>query len=324
VSATPAQTRRSPGFTLIEVLAVVLLTGIVLAVAIDFYRDLAHASQAAVVRAGNARRAAVLLDRVARDLQSAVLVKKPQGTDPLADPWIFLAEADQTDLGADRIKFVSRGRRPRSTESPESDLEMVAWILDRGPDDELELRRWSQPNLPEGLDRSFPPRDDTETVATDLAAFGVRFQADDGSWVSRWDSSTLTNASQLPVAAEISVTLYEDADSDATDGPYLRRVLLPLRPLDLDQQLAAGGAGGQGQEARSDEAADADGDGNPDTSDTTPGCVTVAVCLSRHPEILNALGNSPVDQAAIQSVSGQCASSFAGAFPIAIPPDCMQ
>jgi prepilin-type N-terminal cleavage/methylation domain-containing protein len=53
-----ARTRRH-GFTLIEVLAVLLLTSLVMGVAIDFYRDLSQASSEAVVRARTARRAVV-------------------------------------------------------------------------------------------------------------------------------------------------------------------------------------------------------------------------------------------------------------------------
>jgi prepilin-type N-terminal cleavage/methylation domain-containing protein len=250
-----ARTRRR-GFTLIEVLAVLLLTSLVMGVAIDFYRDLSQASSEAVVRARNARRAVVLLDRVARDLEAAVLLKKPGAVDPLYHPWIFLAEADDPDLGAQRLKFVSRGRRPRSPETAESDLQMVAWMLEPSDRNDFELRRWSSPQLPESRDLSFPSRDDSEPVAGRIASFGVFLIGEDGAPVARWDSSALVESSELPHSAEIQVSFYTDDDTDEIDGPYVRRVTLPLRALDIEQQLEAAGVLVAGR--------DADGDGVPD------------------------------------------------------------
>ncbi len=259
---------RRRGFTLIEVLAVLLLTSLVLGVAIDFYRDLTQASTEAAERTRNTRRAVVLLDRVARDLEAAVLIQKPGPVDPLLHPWIFLAEADDPDLGAQRLKFVSRGRRPRSPETAESDLQMVAWMLERSDRDDFELRRWSSPQLPESRDLSFPNRDDSELVADRIASFGVFLIGEDGSSVARWDSSALVESSELPRAADIQVSFFVDDESDAVDGPYQRRVTLPLRTLDLEQQLEAAGVVVAGRDADGDgvpdDEQDADGDGRPD------------------------------------------------------------
>jgi prepilin-type N-terminal cleavage/methylation domain-containing protein len=315
---------RRRGFTLIEVLAVVLLTGIVLAVAIDFYLDLSRASQSAVDRTRNARRAALLLDRVARDLEAAVLVRKPQALDPQRHPWLFLAEADSPSGGAGRLKFVTRGRRPRSVEAAESDLEMVAWMLEPGASNDFELRRWSSPQLPPGLDRAFPSADQSETVAGGIASFGVRLLGDDGQWTGRWDSSTLVASSELPLAAEISVSLFAHADTDTQDGPYVRRVLLPLRPLDLEAQLEAGGAAnGVADRDGQSEGEDLDGDGEPDTPAQEAGCVTVAQCLQENPGLQQTLSEAPADiQALVQGSLGQCARDFAAVAPV--PASCLQ
>jgi type II secretory pathway component PulJ len=308
--------RRRGAFTLLEMIVVVMLTAIVLTVAIDFYRNLSRASQAAMVRAAGARRAAVLLDRVARDLEATVLLQKPKDVDPIAFPWIFLAEADSADAGADRLKFVTRGRRPRSPDLAESDLEMVVWMLVSGPGDGLELRRWSTPYLPDRLDRSFPAADDTQIVASGIAAFGIRLMGGDGEWVSRWDSSTLATSSELPLAAEIRVSFVGASDTDPPDGPYVRRVLLPLRPLDLEQQLAGGAnappGGGQGQDQNGDQSSTDDGSGDQQAGQET-GCVTVGQCLQRNPQLQSQLsGLQPEIQDVVQGSLGACASTFAG------------
>ena len=59
--------KRHAAFTLIEVLAVVLLTGIVISIALSFYLDLSRASNRAAEQTRGTRRAATLLDRIARD-----------------------------------------------------------------------------------------------------------------------------------------------------------------------------------------------------------------------------------------------------------------
>lgn len=321
--------RSQRGFTLIEMLAVVFLTAVVLTVAIDFYLDLSRASNAAVEKTRHVRRAAVLLDRVARDLESAVLIKKPADTDPLAHPWLFLAEADDPTAGAERVKFVSRGRQPRDSQRPESDLEMVAWMLVAGDDGDLALRRWSAPQLPDRLDRSFPPLEESERVADGLASFGIRLLGDDGQWVGRWDSSQLAGSSELPTAAEISVAFLPEIEGQEEEPAFVRRVLLPMRPLDLEKMLAANGeAAGQPTEG------DQDGDGVPDEEDPDfepdeqaeegeEGCVTVGECIARHPELLQAVQAFGVEPETIQSVSGQCARNFAAQLG-SFAPDCLQ
>jgi type II secretory pathway component PulJ len=317
--------RSAGGFTLLEVLAVVLLTGVVLTVAINFYLNLSKASLAAMDGSQRARRAAVLLDRVARDLEATVLVKKPAELDPLAHPWLFLAEGDATDAGAERLKFVSRGRHPRSPTAPESDLEVVVWTAERGAHQDLELRRWSSPALPPGLDRSFPTPDETDLVAAGVAEFGVRLMSEKGEWVTTWDSSSLEASGDLPVAAEIRISFYL-GDTNARDGPYVRRVLLPLRPLDLEKLLAVNGPGGPGQSTTNgqdskDQTDNGGGSPTQQASQDRNNCVTVAACLARHPEI-NPAAFGPEIQAVVNGSMGSCASDFAATGMA--PADCLQ
>jgi hypothetical protein len=315
-------------------LAVIFLMSIVLFVAVDFYLDLSRASNAAAEGTRNARRAVMLLDRVARDLEGAVLLRKPEDLDPMAFPWLFIADADSPEAGADRVKFVRRGRRSSASAVAESDLEMVAWIVADGPDGDLEVRRWSWPQLPLSLERDFPSVDDTDLVAGGIASFGIRFQGDAGAWTGRWDSTTMVDSSELPSAAEIEVAFRTGPNEDDVDGPYIRRVLLPLRPLDLAAQLAAasgedGGNGLPGDEDADgipDEVDDVDDDGddgpgpsaNPDgdTADSGDGGgMTVQQCLAAHPEIAALVRAQPGGSEALDSVMDQPARNFAGMFP---------
>jgi prepilin-type N-terminal cleavage/methylation domain-containing protein len=327
--------RLRSGFTLLEVIAVVLLTGILISFTTSFYLDLSAQSRAAVTKARNARRAVVLLDRVARDLESAMLVKKPSELDPLLHPWLFLAEADDPDHGAQRLKFSSRGHRPRSPQAAESDVEMVSWLLTQGESGrDFELRRWSSPHLPPGRDLAFPSLEDSDPVASGIAEFGVFLIGEDGERVARWDSSVLTESSELPLAAEIQVSLFADEESDAVVGPFVRRVALPLRPLDLEAQLEAAGAsvpGGVDSDGDGipDAEEDEDGDGIPDGedddvagSDGSGEGMTVAECMAANQELVAQL--DAATRAVLESMGSQSVKDVAPLAGGFLPPNCNQ
>ena len=331
--------RAAAGFTLLEMLAVIFLMSIVLFVAINFYLDLSLASKAATDQTRSVRRAVVLLDRVARDLEGAVLLKKPKERDPEAFPWLFIADSESSDAGADRVKFVRRGHHPNAASAAESDLELVSWIITPGADGEgdLELRRASWPQLPESLDRTFPTAENSDLVAAGLASFGIKFQGEDGEWTGRWDSTTLAGSSQLPMVAEIEVSFRTGPGAEDIDGPYRRRVLLPLRPIDLEEQLAAAAAGGpaganprdqdgDGKDDETGEPVEPDGENaNPDQADSEEGGgpKTVQSCLAAHPELQAQLDANPQVASIIESLKGQPASSLAGNSFIQVPADCL-
>lgn len=321
--------RRRAGFTLIEMLAVILLMGLVVTASVNFYLQLSRESNAVAERARASRRATALLDRIAQDLEQAVLLVKPAEVDPLDHPWLFLAEVETSDLGADRIKFVSRHHQPRSTSVHEADLAVISYLTEPAGDDGFRLLRWSSPQLPENLDRRFPrdEDDDANLLADDVASFGVRFLGEDGGWKETWDSSSIVDSSRLPVAAEIQVALYESPDSDVVAGPYSRQVLLPLRPIDLQALINPEGAKAdtsdedkkdeeneeQADESTEKTTADAEADQKKE-----PECITVSQCVARHPELVEQVSQfSDV----VNLVGDQCASNFATVVPI--PGDCL-
>lgn len=295
-------------FTLIEMLVVVLFTGLVLSFAANFYLDISVASQAALERTVGLRRATSVLDRVTRDLEAASLIKKPDAVDPLEHPWLFLAEASGRGVGADRLKFQARNHRPRAALGHESDLMVIAYWLAPAEDGEsLDLLRWTSPQLPESLDRSFPRRDDpgVEVLASEVAVFGVRLQDDSGAWVDVWDSSTLVRSSQLPIAAEVSVALLPEQPepeelAPEPPVPYQRSVLMALRPLDLEETL---GAEAEGGEEEGEDLA----------------CVTVNECASRNQALVDQyLSQNPQLAEILESIGGQCWKDHAASLPVPV------
>jgi prepilin-type N-terminal cleavage/methylation domain-containing protein len=315
---------RRAGFTLIEMMAVALLTAVVLAAAANFYIHLSGASRDAVEGVRADRRAVAVVDRVSRDLENAVLLKKPPDVDPLAYPWLFLAEAEGP-LGAERLKFVSRGRLPRVSALRESDLEMVGyWLEDRG-DGSFTLLRWSAPHLPDQLVRDFPADDDpgVSVLAEGVAAFGVELVGETGDWVANWDSSQLVESSELPLAARVSVQLLPEAP-DGTPLPVddpgqpeggpevvMREVLLPLRPLDLESlRNPDAKKGDEDKDQDDDTEGDSDGDSAADGSSQ---CTTVGQCLAAHPEITKGLDS--VTRGILANMAGDCVKDVAVPLP---------
>ncbi len=277
---------RRDGFTLIEVLAVMALTGLVLGLALDYYMDLSYASQRATERTREIRQATAVLDRVARDLESAMLIAKPEELDPLLHPWLFLGESHYSDTGADHVKFVTRNHRARSNQSHESDLAVVSYTVRRNDDDRLELLRTSIPRLPESLDREFPLYDSddlTPLLLDGLASFGILFLSEGGDWISEWDSSQLAQSGELPRAVEIQLALAPEVDDDGFDSldeeeptVYRRRVLLPVRPRQLADLLDPTRAGGTGAGQTDEDDEDAE---NGENGDQVACGLTVISCL---------------------------------------------
>lgn len=259
--------RRSDGFTLMEVIAVVLLTTILFVGAITYYTELSTRSNQAAETTRQWRHATALLDRVAMDLERAYMVKKPDALDPIDHPWLFVAESRYADAGADQVKFTARRPVDLATEGPRGDIAVVSYVI-RGSDeweDEYELRRSHVPGLPSGREREFPRADETLLVADGIAEFRLRFLDGAGTWHERWDSTQLEHTGSLPVAAEIEIAFVPPPDREEPLVPTLRReVTLPLPAIDMET-LADPEAYGldSGEEGEDEEAGE---------DDDTPAC----------------------------------------------------
>lgn len=269
-----ASPRLHSGFTLIEVLAAVLLTSVVVGVAVAFFINLTNATNTATARTREIRHAVAILDRIARDLEAAYLIEKAPEVDPLDHPWIFIAEGRYSGEGADHLKFITRNHRPDQSDGHASDVALVSYAVveEEGSEPGLfTIRRWSAPSLPDGVDRGFPAEEneDAMVLAEGLRSFDVRFMRTGGAWTEEWDSSQLQESGDLPIMAEIRVSLAsEDLDrlnEDEEPRIYMRRVLLPLRPIPLPQLIETHIAAVTGTEGR-----DLDGDGEPDEEQTQP------------------------------------------------------
>ena len=280
--------RRVQGFTLIEVLAAVFLTALVMTVAITFFVDLSDATDAATHKARRGRQALAVVDRVARDMEAAYLRAKPDDVDPLYHPWFFVATSTAGDDGASRVQLITRNHRPRNALDHGADVALVTWMLEpaeNGPG--YELLRAVEPGLPRGQPGEFLSADDERfmLVAEGVESFSMRFMGEEREWLEEWDSSLLEQSSQLPRAAEIQIAYLDElraARSDFDDfgfgeepsdpERYVRHVLIPMRPVDVDAILEDHLAAIDGQQPSNDDP-DEDEDGaDPSESDGQEQC----------------------------------------------------
>ncbi len=272
--------RRHSGFTLIEMLAVIFFTVVVTASVATYYVQFMRSSTSLQERTRNTRRAVAILDRVARDLEGAFLMVKPEEMDPIEHPWLFLGESRDSDTGSESIKFISQSQALRASAARRSPLGQIAYVAAKSDDGDLALFRWSASGLPEELDRRLPREGDEGVLlmSEGLQRFGVRFMTEDGDWEDEWDSSTLERSGELPIAAEIEVALTNLADPEGEPiGPFKRRVLIPLRPIsreELKGELSSNGG-------------EDDGDGEEQ-------CLTVGQCLlNPSPDMVRLFQDNP-------------------------------
>jgi len=254
------------GFTLMETLAAVLITSLVVTFALGSYVQIADTAEMATQRLRDDLHATTILDRITSDLESAVLLVAPEGVDPLQHPWYFVSESHDTFDGADALRFIGRKSRSYQGDQHSSDFAQIAYQVETDENGLQTLYRWMAPGLPDRYELGFPPIDDPRSfvLGEGLSGFTLRFSNGDGEWVDAWDSTLLTQSSLLPVSVEIAFDMGPpDPERDVAAGPrFQRRVVLPMLPLDLAGMIASAKdvvAGGTG--ATDDDGEDAaDGD----------------------------------------------------------------
>ncbi|HIL02099.1 MAG TPA: prepilin-type N-terminal cleavage/methylation domain-containing protein [Myxococcales bacterium] len=276
---------RQPGFTLIEVLAAVFLTSMVITFAVSFYIDLANLSQRAIARTRENLQAASALDRIGRDLANTAFWLKAEEDDPFTHPWSFQAESRFSFDGSDTIRFNTRSKSPGEGTFHDSDLLQVVYQVTSEEDGSLTLFRWSSPGLPVAYEGGYPSVDDERSfvVSEGLGSLTLRFLGSGGEWVSSWDSSQLENSEALPIAVEIDISIWNEEDSenwnDEDKKHFTKQVVLYQRPVDLNEMIrkrdeaeananqAGGGLASNQRRANGESSRDGSDPNNPNAND---------------------------------------------------------
>jgi type II secretory pathway pseudopilin PulG len=291
--------RQTLGFTLIEIMAAVFLTSIVMALAISFQVSLGRGTSAARERLRYQRQAVTLLDRVARDLAGAYFIARADQTEATDHPWIFLAD-DLTGDGSssaksNAVKFVTRNYQPQSLEEHASELAVTSYFLAKNEDDPgYRLLLWRKPRVPLVYDPEYPSPDDplSEIVGENLASFELSFIDMNGGESNTWDSTQREGFDSIPLAVRIEIAMidpnadpddlsaeiepddleYSDSPDEDGDRLFSKTVILPVRPLDwlvLEEETYKA-ANDAGELPDDDESEDDSSHGNSDTEPEPP------------------------------------------------------
>jgi len=178
-----------------------------------------------------------------------VLLRPSADVLPEENPWQFFSEGGG-ELGAQGFRFVTQNGPLSNTAEHASSWVEVAYFLEEDSDGGLVLWRWISPRPPSSIDRGLPDSGDEGAmrIVTGVADFGVRFQTSLGDWADEWDSSFMPPKEALPEGAEIALALYRPARQGETEDDtfevagqaYKRRVMMPMRPIDLAALIQAG------------------------------------------------------------------------------------
>lgn len=237
------------GYTLIEILASFFLMTIILALVAGVFAENGRQRSASLGRMRESLSAVGVLDQLAADLESALILTSPPYQQPDENPWRFLAE-DSGDVGARAVRFTTQNAPSSSGADHTSGWIEVAYFLEEDASGEEVLWRWTSPRPPSDADRNFPNPDDpgAARIAVGVRAFGLRFTDALGTSTDEWDSAFQPAEAPLPVSAEINLTLSREArlgetndDSNSVAGPpHLRRVAIHTPPIDFIALLELG------------------------------------------------------------------------------------
>jgi type II secretion system protein J len=253
------------GLTLIEMMVAILVTSLLVTAAVQVYRGVVSVQQRATAPLARDRYAEVFFDRLERELGGTLLVKKREGDDRLAHPYLFVGDDRmQSDADVDALRFVTQSPSRAASDPLGSGLRMVSYAVVTQAEGGLALVRQEEA-LPDGMEKEIQLVD-PQPVFADVATFRVRYLDElTGEWVEAWDSTDVALIDRLPLEVEVALALEEPDETGelAVGMEHSRRIALPVREIDLDAMRAA--AFGEQDEQQ---------------------CVTVAECIGHFQALL--------------------------------------
>lgn len=235
--AAHARRRAESGFTLLEVLAAVVIMSLILTFAFQAYQGISNAYTRVSQGASRDRAADIVLDRLERELVGAVLVQREEGADPLLHPYFFFAAPRMySDTEGDELRFVTQTplRSPGGSTTGPALVTYGTAPSQSGPG--LALVR-QQEKLPAELAKDVVWTE-PQIMVDNVAEFIVRYTGEDGQPAENWDSTGVEKLDQLPLSLVLAISLYEEGpDGEMTPGPeQTRAVSLPVRPFRLSPE----------------------------------------------------------------------------------------
>ncbi len=197
------------GFTLLEVLVSMAILVIIMAALYSAYTTNVEAIQIARQNGEVHQTARIVLDRMSKDLQSALIeVSVPSDKIKLG----LVGEDREIDgRRADRIDFTTVTHLPLTEKGPASDLCEIGYLIEENSEDKvLVLLRRDDPSV----DEDFTKGGSVQEMARNVLEFNLTYQDSRGEESDKWNTLDGMPASGLPLLIKVRLVLKDELNRE--------------------------------------------------------------------------------------------------------------
>jgi len=197
------------GFTLLEVLVSMAILVIIMAALYSAYTTNVEAIQIARQNGEVHQTARIVLDRMTKDLQSALMqVSIPSDKIKLG----LVGEDHEIDgRRADRMDFTTVTHLPLTEKGPASDLCEIGYLVEEDSEDKvLVLLRRDDPSV----DEDFTKGGSLQEMARNVLEFSLTYQDSRGEESDKWNTLEGMPASGLPVLIKVRLVLKDELNRE--------------------------------------------------------------------------------------------------------------
>jgi len=197
------------GFTLLEVLVSMVILVIIMAALYSAYTTNVEAIQIARQNGEVHQTARIVLDRITKDLQSALI----QVSVPSEKIKLGLVGEDREINGrrADRMDFTTVTHLPLTEKGPASDLCEIGYLIEEDPEDKsLVLLRRDDPSV----DEDFTKGGSLQEIARNVLEFNLTYQDSRGEESDKWSTLEGRPGSALPSLVKVRMVLKDELNRE--------------------------------------------------------------------------------------------------------------
>ncbi len=197
------------GFTLLEVLVSMAILVIIMAALYSAYTTNVEAIQIARQNGEVHQMARIVLDRMTKDLQSALI----QLSVPSDKIRLGLVGEDREVDGrrADRVDFTTVTHLPLTEKGPASDLCEIGYLIEEDSEDKIfVLFRRDDPSV----DEDFTKGGSLQEMARNVLEFNLTYQDSRGEDSDKWNTLEGMPASGLPVLIKVRLVLKDELNRE--------------------------------------------------------------------------------------------------------------
>ncbi len=210
------------GFTLIEVMIAIVITSVVLGMVYSSFQAVMDTRERVSESTNSNMTARLVLSRLAREIESAYIVQRPENAPP-ESRYTFFDGSESAVEGhlAAKLSFTTFAHTKRALDADESDQSVIAYECEMLPTDDGEgqqlalIRREWRRVAPPGETQFYDPV--PVSLAEGIEGFKLRFlEPEGGDWTELWNSEDTRTLDALPGAVEITLS-FDDGRGNVRD-----------------------------------------------------------------------------------------------------------